>query len=71
MRNKIQGNTETRLIRVSCDEAQRLYDGGKYILVDDGKSRVCASKLTDMVKRTCRSFPKTTNGKPVFYSLIL
>ena len=71
MREAVQGHCKEELLRLSVNEAERLYNGGKYILIDDGKSRECVSRLTDMVIGEHRGFAVTVEGRPVFYSLIL
>lgn len=71
MRKAVQGNHKEGLVRLSVNEAERLYNGGKYILIDDGKSRERVSRLRDMVTGKHRGFAVTMEGRPVFYSLIL
>lgn len=71
MRKAVQGHCKEELLRLSVNEAERLYNGGKYILIDDGKSRKRVSRLRDMVTGKHRGFAVTTEGRPVFYSLIL
>lgn len=71
MRKAVQGHYKEELLRLSVNEAERLYNGGKYILIDDGKSRERVSRLRDMVTGKQRGFTVTMEGRPVFYSLIL
>ena len=71
MRKAVQGHYKEELLRLSVNEAERLYHGGKHILIDDGKSRERVSRLTDMVIGKHRGFAITVEGRPVFYSLIL
>lgn len=71
MRKAVKGHCEEELLRLSVNEAERLYNGGKYILIDDGKSKERISKLRDMVIGEHRGFAITVEGRPVFYSLIL
>lgn len=71
MRKAVKGYCKEELLRVSVNEAERLYNGGKYILIDDGKSKERISRLTDMVIGKHRGFAITVEGRPVFYSLIL
>lgn len=71
MRKAVQGHYKEELLRLSVNEAERLYNGGKYILIDDGKSRERVSRLRDMVAGKQRGFTVTMEGRPVFYSLIL
>ena len=71
MRKAVQGHYKERLVRLSVNEAERLYNGVKYILIDDGKSRERVSKLRDTVTGKHRGFAVTMEGRPVFYSLII
>lgn len=71
MRKAVKGYCKEKLLRVSVNEAERLYNGGKYILIDDGKSKERVSRLRDMVTGRHRGFAVTVEGRPVFYSLIL
>lgn len=71
MRKAVQGYCKEELLRLSVNEAERLYNGGKYILIDDGKSRERVSRLRDTLSGKHRGFAVTTEGRPVFYSLII
>ena len=71
MRKAVKGHCKEELLRLSANEAERLYNGGKYILIDDGKSKERISKLRDMVAGKRRGLAITVEGRPIFYSLIL